>query len=293
MTGINYIDVSDRTLLLLEGTDGLDLLQRISTNDVSKLKEGEHAQTVLTTDKGRIVDVVTVFRLSGTSLLVSGNSLKRVGLSNWVSRFVVMEDVKLSEAGGDWKQTLMFGAREEDLVSLDHSLQQSSINLIHQDKNFLLICTRQSENIDIDKLLQAAGTHKVTMEEYERFRVRNALPGYPGEINEQFNPLELGLRSLVSFSKGCYVGQEVIARLDTYQKVNKQFLRLRLNGEPARVPTDLLTSEGEKKGVLTSFIPSDVIDGGILALGVVVSQELTSRLSYTTANGAMGTAVPV
>jgi folate-binding protein YgfZ len=56
---------------------------------------------------------------------------------------------------------------------------------------------------------------------YEKFRIEKGIPAVPNEINDIYNPYEAGLINEVSFTKGCYIGQEVIARLETYDKVQK------------------------------------------------------------------------
>jgi folate-binding protein YgfZ len=59
-------------------------------------------------------------------------------------------------------------------------------------------------------------------EAWNSYRIEQGIPAAPNEINDQYNPHEVNLLDLVSFTKGCYIGQEVIARLDTYDKVQKK-----------------------------------------------------------------------
>jgi len=92
----------------------------------------------------------------------------------------------------------------------------------------------------------------------ERLRIRWGIPAYPNEINENHNPWEAGLGDSISLHKGCYIGQEVIARLNTYDKVKKRLVSVRLErtglrGEP-------LLKDGEEVGNLTTV-------SGDIALG--------------------------
>ena len=72
----------------------------------------------------------------------------------------------------------------------------------------------------------AVGALTMGMEAYEALRVGLGAPSYDRELSEAYNPLETGLWGSISFTKGCYIGQEVIARLDTYQKVQKHLVSL-------------------------------------------------------------------
>ena len=82
-------------------------------------------------------------------------------------------------------------------------------------------------------------------EEFSSFKIKNVIPFGHNEINLSFNPLELNLIHLVDFEKGCYVGQEVIARLDTYNKVQKKLIMINKvnSGNLINSPGSQITSE--------------------------------------------------
>ena len=85
----------------------------------------------------------------------------------------------------------------------------------------------------------------------EANRLRHGNPAAPGELNDEINPFELGLAPWVSLNKGCYVGQETLAKLATYDGV-KQQLRHWQSETPLAPGTTLTTSAGERAGVITS-----------------------------------------
>jgi tRNA-modifying protein YgfZ len=119
-------------------------------------------------------------------------------------------------------------------------------------------------------LLQAlTNLGAVTLDEdaWECMRIAQGRPKPDAELTEDYNPLEVGLWQTISFSKGCYIGQETIARLNTYKGVKQYLWGVKLAGSVA-VGT-VITVDGEKVGVLTSC--SDV-DGEILGLGYVRSK---------------------
>ncbi len=275
-----YVDVSDRSLLALDGADGLDLLQRISTNDVAKLKIGEHAETILTTEKGRIVDLLVVFRVSADSLILAGASKENGQLSNWIGGFIVMEDARLSLLSDKRIQILVLNLRDEEISSdlINHNVHVAKMNYLGPPQ--ALFVAEHGTKAFLQSFLERNGIPEATAAEYESYRILNAIPGFPNELSTQYNPLEVGLQSLVSFTKGCYVGQEVIARLETYQKVQKSLRRLRLSEIPAQLPSDLLSSEKEKVGVLTSCTMPSEPDEQIYGLGLVSLDNKETNLTY-------------
>ncbi|MFQ5873180.1 MAG: YgfZ/GcvT domain-containing protein, partial [Dehalococcoidia bacterium] len=95
---------------------------------------------------------------------------------------------------------------------------------------------------------------------YDVLRIEAGVPIYGAELSEDVNPLEAGLRSSISFTKGCYVGQEVVARLNTYQKVKRHLVKLRFYDGTAPHPGTPLELDGKEVGTLTSVavLPGDV-----------------------------------
>ena len=84
-----------------------------------------------------------------------------------------------------------------------------------------------------DALAQAGAAHGVQpigLEAMEALRVENGLPRWGHELGDAYNPLEAGLTGSVSWTKGCYIGQEVVARLWTYHKVQRYLVGLGLPG---------------------------------------------------------------
>jgi len=86
---------------------------------------------------------------------------------------------------------------------------------------------------------------------WEQLRIEQGRPMPDRELTEDYNPLEAGLWQAVSFNKGCYIGQETIARLDTYKGVKQQLWGIRLSA--TAVPGTVITLDNEKIGLLTSL----------------------------------------
>ena len=117
-------------------------------------------------------------------------------------------------------------------------------------------------------------------DDLNEIRIRKLVPASPNEINSQMNPLEVNLTHLVSFKKGCYVGQEVIARLDTYDKVQQRLCAFTLTALPKTLPAPILNADQEV-GTLTSSVycrsNHSVIGLGFLKMKAPMA-ELSLRL---------------
>ena len=92
---------------------------------------------------------------------------------------------------------------------------------------------------------------------FNDYRIINNIPASPYEINDNYNPLEAGLKKYISFDKGCYVGQEVITRLDSYSKVQNKLVLIKTDSE---IETDL-TFNDVKIGQITSHTSEDYSNG--------------------------------
>ncbi|MEI6805832.1 MAG: hypothetical protein WCK49_04930 [Myxococcaceae bacterium] len=112
--------------------------------------------------------------------------------------------------------------------------------------------------------------------EPEPDRISACLPKAPNEINESYNPLEIGLSKLIAWNKGCYVGQEVISRLDTYDKVSRQLMSVSCKREDF----EKLKQSSEITTLLNEYVENHAI-----ALGIFKKASLTSEGLLTTQNG--------
>jgi folate-binding protein YgfZ len=126
---------------------------------------------------------------------------------------------------------------------------------------------------------------RLSGEEQERWRLQLGLPIGPLELCEDTNPFELGLAARVSLAKGCYVGQETLAKLATYDGVRRQLRRWWATGEAdlaaALTPgTKLTGADGERAGLITSSLP--LPDEGVwIGLALVRRQALTQTTLWS------------
>lgn len=137
---------------------------------------------------------------------------------------------------------------------------------------------------------------ELTGPQAERWRIRQGFPAVPAEANEHTNPFELGLASWVSLSKGCYVGQETLAKLATYHGVKQQLRHWRLVGGAVDLPQGglepgetLLSPGGERAGVITSSLGDGHQAEG---LALVRRQALDQTVLLTTDQRELSISTP-
>jgi folate-binding protein YgfZ len=129
-----------------------------------------------------------------------------------------------------------------------------------------------------------SGESRVDASQRDLVTVLLGIPSAPAELNEQFTPYDVNLRHLISFTKGCYIGQEVIARLDTYGKAHRGLFLL-FTTDPGHhpVPGPLFRS-GSPCGTLTTVSSKDA-DGIRFGLGVMDMRLVTSGDGVETESG--------
>jgi folate-binding protein YgfZ len=120
---------------------------------------------------------------------------------------------------------------------------------------------------DLKKATVHAGGASVGFDAYDTFRIVQGIPAGGRELSETLHPLEVNLREDISFTKGCYIGQEVVARMDTYRKIRRRLAGILLDEHPGVLPRPLFTADAEI-GILTSAARVH-IQGKIPGLAVV------------------------
>ena len=256
---IHFVDVTGRPIVRLTGRESLDLLQRISTNDLTPLKSGENVQTLLTSDKGRIVDVVSIFPRGSDDLLLAGSNPSPSTLKAWIEKFIIMEEITITDITSQYFELFLFGSQQE----LQEIQQRIGSGCIRENWGETILLRMIGDLATFDSTLRSLngwGIGKELPGMFEEHRISNGIPAFPSELSTTYNPLEAGLAHLISWTKGCYVGQEVIARLETYKKVQRRLVRLKVNDHPGALPATIMGGTDEI-GVLTSLSGRRGVDG--------------------------------
>ena len=278
--GVALRDISNHGVLRFTGNDTLEFLNRVSTNAVKDLTDSSHIPTLFINEKGRFIDRTTLLRFGDDVMMVSeSQSVNKLKI--WINRFIVTENIKIEDVNDRWALFELIGPQVSSYLTIIggdeiNALNETNIVTVDVDsiKFYLLKKVLPggiikywilTYSVIADKVLEYLIDQKsvfdfsvVGEDAYEMFRIENGLPEAPNEINDSFNPHEANLISEVSFTKGCYIGQEVIARLDTYNKVQRNLRGVIFS---KKIITDgEMTIVDDKKneiGTVTSVASSD------------------------------------
>lgn len=273
-TACVVVDRSDLFRLAGTGPDLLDLLQRLGTGDLQGLERGHGRPTVLTSPKGRIVHRLLVHHLGEAGLLLVGGPGAPDRVLEHLRRYTFAERTELVDRSAETCHFAVFGPRASealDATELGRPGRWSSVHASH-DGHGLHVLGEDGLTGDGFAIVSEIGAGPSLWRALvigvahaggcaagdlalESWRVLCGVPAAGHELTEDANPLEAGLGEAVSFSKGCYVGQEVVARLNTYDKVSRGIVGLRLPPFtllPA--PGTPLYFEGHAVGRLTSAV---------------------------------------
>lgn len=281
-----WFDFSFHGRIKMSGRDALDFLHRLSTNDIRRLEIGGQSVTVLTNEKGRLIDVITVIRNEDHLLLLtSANNQETV--IKWLDHYVIMENIRFEDVTESTVELRFFGS-ESDLLAqrLVGTLQQQepmpvSKPVVFGSGKWLVIANRSSTRAILDHL-QRNNLQPVGQQSVECQRIESGQPLFRCELTEKYNPIEAGLLEFISFTKGCYVGQEVIARLDSYDKVTRALKLINLESKPTEPYR--LTFENPRHGEVTSCSFSFTNDCWIAL--AIVKKEVTSSSRITLVDSA-------
>lgn len=306
------LDRSHQGRIRLTGQKRGDFLNRMSTNKLVNLNAHEGRPTIFTNDNARIIDRVVVYALEDALLLVTEPG-RGPAVVQYLQRHIFFgDDVQIADITS---QTAMFGLhgpkadevttaltadipQTEGLIAKPASLLGQDITLLKNKPlvggHWQIVCNVDDAPAVYEHILgagKASGLSPAGSLTYNVLRIRagqSAAPEFANAI-----PLEIGLYDEVSFNKGCYTGQEIIARMDSRERIARVLVRLQLS-EAQTSPADIL-SNGQKAGTLTSSAKAP--DGTIYGLGLVKSSsDLASGLSIgeATANfvGYAGTPPP-
>jgi len=284
-TGAILLDRSHEGRILLRGRDRYELVNRMSTNDVSQFGTNEGAPTVFINPNARILFRANCFNLARGMLLIS-EAGQGEALANYLRRNIFFGDqVSVDDISAETAHFAAHGKRADEVV-LALASEASQIPPlggaeVKSENGDLILARRKSicgghwiviadggEALPLHRRLRqcgaAAGLIPAGSLTYNSLRIRCGRPASP-ELSLDYIPLEVGLWDEISFSKGCYTGQEIIARMESRGRLAKVLAHVDLASmTPAPAP---IYAGRKTVGRLTSSV--EAADGRIYALAVL------------------------
>lgn len=267
----------------ISDSDRLRFLHNQSTNNFNILKPGQGCDTVFLTSTARTIDLATAYATEdAVLLLVSAN--RRRQLLELLDRYIFpMDRVELTDLTDTTIAFSLLGPESTQLLeklgvselenqpyATHKTIENSPLSPPYQEgyrggvrvavgsglatPGYTLIAPA-SDAAHLWKALVKAGAVPMGDRVWEQLRIEQGRPAPDFELTDDYNPLEARLSNTISYDKGCYIGQETIARLNTYKGVKQELWGVELSGAVA--PGTIITIGAEKVGKLTSFVQTE------------------------------------
>ena len=282
----------------LTGRDRATLLQRLTTNDIERLQPGDGVRTILINTHARILDVLTVYALPDALLVTTG-----VGQGSTFARFLqgkifFQDQVKVEDRTDTTAHIALYGPQAGKMIE-----QQTGLSIADWPVHHIAEAQLAGATVWVMRMLPLGGDgFGIIVQGDDRALVDVALAdmtpldqatldvlrveaGYGAarrEWSTEYIPLEANLQDAISFTKGCYVGQEIIARMDSRNRLAKRLMGLRVEGDVE--PDTVLLADGKDAGIVTSVVHSPRY--GVIGLGFVRTAFATAGQRLNLANGA-------
>lgn len=269
------VDRSDRGLVVVEGRDARSFLQNLLSQDLDPVPVGEWAHTLLLTPQGKLDVDVRLYRAGEDELWLDTERGYGEQLAASLSRYRIRVKADVTDRSAEFGCLSVWGGDDAP-----PDVDGVAVLRVGAPRGFDMIGPRVAVGGARDALEQA-GVEPATAEEYEAARIEAGVPRQDLDLDDKTIAQEAFLDvDAVSFTKGCFIGQELVCRIDSRGHVNRFLRRVELvdGAEPPR-GAELVTDAGKVVGSLTSVTPAGF---PWLALGyarreVEPPAELTAR----------------
>jgi len=287
--GVVVCDRSHWGRIQFSGADRKTFLHNQTTNDFNRLQPGGGCDTLFVTSTARTIDLATAYVLDDTILVVVSPN-RREYLMKWCDRYIFFGDkVALKDITHETAMFSLIGPESRTLlarlgVELPPDLPYASHRLetiadqevrvaagsgLALDGYTLILSPEGAASVWL--ALVKVGAVPMGDRAWEHLRIEQGRPAPDQELTEDYNAVEASLWQAISINKGCYIGQETIARLDTYKGVKQQIWGIRLT-TPAEPGSSIKLGE-EKIGILTSLTNTESGPFGLGYVRTKASQE--------------------
>lgn len=262
------VDATTRSQVRLTGQDRVSFLHNMCTNDIKSLVSGAGCEAFLLDPKGHAMGHVYVFYGDDALTLESAPGQTDRIISS-LDKYLIMEDVELADAAADAAELLVAGPQAAEVLRKlvaaplpetrlsfaettcgEHPVAVSRVDLLPQS---FLVAVAPAAVDEAWQMLVAAGATPCGFEAYEPARIEAGTPEYGRDITDKNLPQEVDRNEqAISFTKGCYIGQETVARIDALGHVNKLLVGLQFAGPNVPAPGTALTSDEKSVGEVTT-----------------------------------------
>jgi folate-binding protein YgfZ len=292
VSGAGLYDSSSKGSLSISGDDRVRWLNGMVTNNVRDLKEGHGVYAFLLNPQGRILGDLHIYN-RGESLAADSNRFELPKLLEIFDRYIIMDDVEIADISDQSRLLGISGPGAEAALraaGLEIPALQSLDFVTLSWRGIAVTVTRGDDpgvanyelriappDIQVVKAeLVKAGAIPVSETALEWLRIASGIPRYGTDIRERDLAQETGQDRALSFTKGCYVGQEIVERIRSRGAVHRMFTGFLIEGGHPDAGTELMV-DGKKAAEITSVADIITADGRHkLALGYVRREMIAS-----------------
>lgn len=269
--GCALVDLSRRGKIRLSGEDRARLLHAMSTNHVNGLAVGASLYAFFLSAQGRVLADVYISN-EGESFLLDTEPETRQTLLDHLDKFIIADDVTLSDETGNLATLALEGPLAE-AVAAQAGVATSNLGGLR------IICPILEKD-EIIARLHAAGVVDATAADYRLVQIEQRKPRYGVDFDATKIPQETQQMHAIHFSKGCYLGQEIVERVRSRGLVNRLLVPLLISGEIVPQHDCLITSGDKPVGKITSAAYSPTL-GTIVGFGYVLAEILHTKAPLT------------
>ena len=257
--GAGIADLSHRGLMQITGDDRVTWIQSIISNDILPLQEGQWLYSSFMSAKGKILSYFRVYKLEQYLLVEDAGEIGDATLQTFRKFLLYGTKAKIKNCSESWGMLLISGPEAPQLIQttfgMDVSCLQMQSLLSHNIEGQQLIIGRTQETGEPD--FELLGSKEIIPKAWEQLwttgtsiglrafgtqaretlRIEAGIPKLGPDLNEQIVPPEANLEGKAfSLTKGCYPGQEVVARMDTYGSVKRRLVGLVIDSDAGHIP---------------------------------------------------------
>jgi folate-binding protein YgfZ len=246
-----------RACARVSGSERATWLNGVVTCDVPKLQPGEGTFGLLLSKQGKIQSDFYLVASDDRLLLALAPGTRELALSE-LARMLVMEDAEIEAVDPELACVCVYGPRALELSrALAAALHGHAAKLDRAGLEAAVLLFPESERPSLAGQVQAAGARLATDGEWLRLRVEHGIGLFGTDYAASDNPHEAGLeRVAISWSKGCYLGQEVVFMQDARGKLKRRSSPIRIDGPAVAPGTKVLANDGAEIGEVTSVVPT-------------------------------------
>ncbi|MBI4430435.1 MAG: aminomethyl transferase family protein [Candidatus Omnitrophica bacterium] len=294
-----WFDQSFRSIIEVAGADAVSLIDRISSNDIKNLRVGQSVQTGFLNAQAKVLAAAYVLRKEKSLWLETQADLEEK-LKNYIDKFVFVEDVKITDRSGEWASLGIEGAgarkvlEQIGIVSPPKNETHFEIELggilltifsrswsVYGESGFSTFLAKEHLAAFLEKLDAEGGRIEwAGMKTLNLLRIEKGIPWYGMDMDESYLLPETGLEKAVSYNKGCYTGQEIVARIKSRGQLKRKLTRLTIDTAIAPKPNSEIIFGNAQVGHITSA-ELDPEKGAVLALGYLKTEHLDPDKQFT------------